>query len=148
VKVADALAGVRQLFLDTAPIIYYVERNPQYASLADIVFDHIDNGIVRAVTSPITLLECLVVPYRLGQAVAQQAFVDLIVTGPGTTFVPLDAAIARRGADLRATYNLSLADAFQIAAALAAGCDAVLTNDAGLKRVGEIAVILLDDLEL
>jgi hypothetical protein len=27
-RISDALAGISRLFLDTAPVIYFVERNP------------------------------------------------------------------------------------------------------------------------
>lgn len=147
-KLADALSTVTRLFLDTAPVIYYVERNPQYAPLVDEIFDRIDDGTLPAVTSPVTLAECLVVPYRLGQVNVQQDFTDLVVSGSGVTFVLLDDATARRAAELRASYNLSLTDAFQFAAALAAGCDAFLTNDAALKRVTELTGLVPEDLEL
>jgi hypothetical protein len=33
-KISDALVGVSSLFLDTAPVIYFVERNPQFVDLA------------------------------------------------------------------------------------------------------------------
>lgn len=56
-------------------------------------------------------------------------------------------ASAERAAELRAHYNLTLTDAFQIAAALTAGCDAFPTNDAALKRVTELTVLVLDELE-
>jgi predicted nucleic acid-binding protein len=53
-----------------------------------------------------------------------------------------------RAAELRARYNLTLTDAFQVACALDAGCEAFLTNDFGLKRVTEIQVIVLDALDI
>jgi predicted nucleic acid-binding protein len=148
VKVADALLGVTRLFLDTAPVIYYVERNPAYSALVDDIFDRIDTGALQAVTSPITLAECLIVPIRKGLTVAQQDFTDLIVSGANVTFVPLDQATAQRAAELRATYNLVLADALQVAAALGAGCGAFLTNDLGLKIVTELPILVLKELEL
>ena len=43
--------------------------------------------------------------------------------------------------------NLTLTDAFQAAAAIAADCDAFLTNDATLKRVDKLNVIVLDEVE-
>ena len=144
--VADALRNVARLFLDTAPVIYYVERNQVYAARVDEVFDRIDAGTVLAVTSPITLAECLVLPIRQGLTQAQQDFTDLIASGNNVTFAVPDAAVARRAADLRARYNLGLADAFQVATALAAGCDALLTNDLTLKQVQELPVLVLDDL--
>jgi predicted nucleic acid-binding protein len=148
VKVADALLDVGRLFLDTAPVIYFVERNPTFASVVDDIFDRLDDGRLSAATSPITLLECLVVPCRTGSMELQRDFTEVIVRGRGVTFVPLDDAIAQRGADLRARYNLSLADAFQVAAALCAGCDAMLTNDVGLRRVNDIRILLVGDLEV
>lgn len=39
-------------------------------------------------------------------------------------------------------------DALQIAAAVESGCEAFLTNDLTIKRVQEISVLVLDELEL
>lgn len=147
-KVADALQGIARLFLDTAPVIYFVERHPKYAPVVDAIFGEIDSGSVQATTSPITLAECLVVPVRNGLVTLQPDFRDLIVHGHGVTFVPIDDGIGGRAAELRAGYGLSLTDALQVAAALAAGCDALLTNDVGLKRVQELRVIVLGDLSV
>ena len=147
-KIAVALQGVSRLFLDTAPVVYHVESNAAYKPLVDSIFNQIDAGTIHAVTSPITLAECLVMPIRLGLTQAQQDFTDLIVAGPNVTFVNLNESMARQAAELRARYNLGLADSFQVASALAAGCDALLTNDLGLKRVTELPILVLDELEL
>ncbi|MEP7294186.1 MAG: PIN domain-containing protein [Chloroflexota bacterium] len=60
----------------------------------------------------------------------------------------INTAIASRAAQLRAQYNLKTPDALQAAAALEMGCNAFLTNDAGLKRVSGISVLMIDELEL
>ncbi len=49
--------------------------------------------------------------------------------------------------DLRARYGVTLADALQLACALTAGCDVFLTNDERLRRVSEISVLLVSELE-
>ncbi len=145
-KIDAALQNITHLFLDTAPVIYYVEKNPQYFATVEFVFDQIDSGSITAVTSPVTLAECLVMPYRLGIANLQQDFLDLIVYGNNTVFVSIDREIGRQAAELRARYNIfTLPDALQIASALAAGSQAFLTNDATLKRVTELNVIVLDE---
>ncbi len=144
-KIDAALQNITHLFLDTAPVIYYVEKNPQYLATVEFVFDQIDNSSITAVTSPVTLAECLVVPYRLGIANLQQDFLDLIVYGNNTIFVSIDRAIGTQAAEFRARYNLTLPDALQIASALVAGSQAFLTNDATLKRVTELNVIVLDE---
>jgi predicted nucleic acid-binding protein len=146
-KLSERLQTVTRLLLDTAPVIYYVEGNERYLPLVQMVFDHLDAGLLTAITSPITLAECLVIPYRLKNADLRQAFTELITSGSGAEFTPLDHDQAVRAAELRATYNLSLADAFQVAIALTTNCDAFLTNDIALKRVTEIDVIVLDETE-
>ena len=40
--------------------IYYVEQNPAHTAVVDPIFDRLDAGALQAVTSPITLAECLV----------------------------------------------------------------------------------------
>ncbi len=146
-KITAALANVRELFLDTAPVIYHVEGNPAYQPLTDHVFQAIQAGTRSAVTSSITLSECLVHPYRHSDLALAQKFRNVITAGVNTRYVGVDA-VAEQAAEARARYNLKLADAFQIAAAIAAGCDAFLTNDSGLKRVSGITILVLDELEV
>ena len=145
---SKAFDGVSRLFLDTAPVIYFVERNPAYLDLVHAAFRYIDQGAMGAVTSPVTLAECLVHPVRQQDVVLQQDFLDLITAGNNTEFVVIDQDIAQRAAEFRARYNLLLPDALQAAVAVASGCDAFLTNDRGLQRVGELKILILDDLTL
>lgn len=88
VRIHEALQGVTRLFLDTAPVIYYVEKHPAYLDLVTPIFRHIDSEVLVAVTSPVTLAECLVMPCRLGLTKLQQDFTDLIVYGQSTIFAP------------------------------------------------------------
>lgn len=60
----------------------------------------------------------------------------------------VDAAIAERAAALRARYTLRTPDALQIATALHAGCQGFLTNDTALRRVTDLRVLVLHELEL
>jgi hypothetical protein len=45
IKVETALKGVTKLFLDTAPVIYFVEANPNYLQVVESIFDKIENGL-------------------------------------------------------------------------------------------------------
>ncbi|MBS3907084.1 MAG: PIN domain-containing protein [Syntrophaceae bacterium] len=141
-----SLQGVNNIFLDTAPLIYYVEKHPKYLKILKPVFQHIDKGFIKAVTSPVTLAECLIHPYRRGLINLQKDFTDLIVDGRNTTFMTIDHIISQKAAQLRASYNLTLTDAFQVATAISAGCDTFLTNDQDIKQVTEIEVLVLTDL--
>jgi predicted nucleic acid-binding protein len=144
--VEPALAGVNRLFMDTAPVIYLAEQHSRYARLLGEIFARVDQGGLVAVTSPITLAERLVHPYRRGLTHLRDQFFDLVVNGPHTEFVPLDAAIADRAASLRAEHNLTLADALQLGTAMQSNCEGFLTNDLALERVAGIKVIVLERL--
>lgn len=146
-NVTDALIDVRRLFLDTAPVIHHVEGNASYQPLTDVIFKEISVGTFEAVTSSVTLAECLVHPYRHGAMDLVEKFRNVIVTGLHTRYVGVDA-VAESAAELRARYNLSLTDAFQVAAALGAGRDAFLSNDVALKRVTELRMLILDELQV
>ena len=147
-KLVDALQGVSLLFLDTSPVIYQVEQNPAYSGLVAAIFQEVDNGQIGAVTSPVTLAECLIFPYRLAATAQIQKFTRLIVGGRNTQFVTIGQSAGEKAAELRARYNLLLPDALQVAVALTSGCDALLTNDRGLQRVTELKILILDDLTL
>ncbi|MBE8989077.1 type II toxin-antitoxin system VapC family toxin [Nostoc sp. LEGE 12450] len=145
-RISDALAGVSSLFLDTAPVIYFVERNPQFVDLVDPIFDRLEADIT-AVVSGITLSECLVGAIRLGLVDLEQAFVDVLQQDE-VVFVEINVAIAREAARIRVRYNLQLPDALQVAAAIIAGCEAFLTNDTALKRVTELRVLVVGELSV
>lgn len=129
--VDEALDGVKSIFLDTAPVVYYVEHHPEYFDRVQQIFDRIDDGRLTGVTSPVTLAECLVVPCRLNLTQLQADFSQLITRGANTLFMPLGEAGARRAAELRGALGLSLTDAIQAATAIESGCEALLTNDNG-----------------
>lgn len=146
-KMTDALTGVNKIFLDTAPVIYHIEGALRYQPLTDLIFQRIKSGSLEAVTSTITLAECLVHPYRHGDLSLAQKFRQVITNASHTRYLGIDV-VAEQAAELRARYNLSLTDAFQIALAISANCEAFLTNDIMLKRVSEITIVILDELEL
>lgn len=119
-KLNDAFNGVNRCFLDTAPIIYYVEQNFSYFAIACSVFQRLRIGDFTAVTSPVTLAECLVVPCRQGLTQLKQDFVEVITAGKNTVFTPITAEVGQQAAELRVLYNLKLPDALQIAVAVVA----------------------------
>ncbi|MCX7969161.1 MAG: PIN domain-containing protein [Armatimonadetes bacterium] len=145
--VAEALRNVTRLFVDSAPVIYYAERHPRYFPALRLIFERLDREPFIAVTSPITLAECLVGSVKRGLDELTQAFWDIILHHPRVIFVPINATIAKSAAELRVRYNLTLPDAFQIAVALQSKCDAFLTNDTIFKRVQELTILLVDELQ-
>jgi len=104
-KLAEQLDLIRQVFLDTAPVIYFVEKNPDFSEKVHAVFSRLDDGKLIAVVSPITLAECLVLPYKIPNLDIAQIFLDLLVNSESVLFYPIDEVTADKAADLRARYN-------------------------------------------
>jgi len=110
------------------------------------VFRQFETRDLVAATSPITLAECLVLPMRLGKVEVIEAFPDVMGGDHSSVFVPIQRETARIAAEIRSRHNLTLTDAFQVAAALQGDCDALLTNDKELSRVTDLKVILVEEL--
>jgi predicted nucleic acid-binding protein len=147
-KLNDALQGVNKVFLDTSPVIYYVEAVPAFAEVVRGIFTLIGKGQIQGVVSPVTLAECVTLPIRLGQVELRERFTDLLTATDGIVLVNIDATIAQQAAELRIRYGLKLPDALQLAVGFCAGCEAFLTNDVALKRVTELQVLVLGELEV
>ena len=136
----------KTLFLDTAPLIYFIEgQSPFHESLHGI-FKANKDGQLHFITSSLTLLEVLVLPLRLKKNLLADKYERLITKSQNIVVVDLDTSISRRAAGLRAKYNLKTPDAVQVATAIEKGADFLLTNDADFARVSEIDVLLLNDL--
>ena len=147
-KIDDALRNFDSIGLDTSPFIYFVEQNPLYVDLMREIFKRITESDFQACSSVITLTEVLVQPLRKSNQKIADDYRDLLFNGANFQLFPLTALIAERAAELRAKYNLRTPDALQIATALENNCDAFLCNDNGLKRVSDLQILILDDLEL
>ncbi len=143
INLEGALTGVTRLALDTAPIIYFVEAHIQYDLLTTEVFRRIADGNLIGVTSVVTLTEVLVQPLRQGQERLQNTYYELLIGSANFETLSVNAVIAEHAARIRAHHNLRTPDALQIATALNVGCQAFLTNDASLKRVTELHVLIL-----
>ena len=147
-KLDDALQNVNLVGLDTSPFIYFVERNSLYVDIMREIFTRLTNGDFRACSSVITLTEVLVQPLRQNNQILTGEYRNLLYNGINFRLLPINSSIAETAARLRAQYNLRTPDALQIAAALENGCDAFLCNDKNLKRITELKILILDEIEL
>lgn len=146
-EIRKRIRAFRKVFLDTAPIIYFVEKHPDYGAAVDAVFELIDDGRISAVVSPVTLAECLVHPVKYGLTDLYEGFQRIILNGRNTFFSSIDEHIAEEAARLRAVHGITLVDALQVATALTNGCDGFVTNDIRLKKVSDIEVIVIKELK-
>jgi predicted nucleic acid-binding protein len=147
ISVNKALDGIQRLFFDTAPLIYFIEENVTYLERVKAILNLLDAGKFTSFTSVVTLTEILPLPMRTGDAVLIQKHRDFLLHSRNLSLITIDIFIAMQAAELRSKYNLRTADALQIASALDVNCDVFLTNDKQLRRVTELHVLVLDDLE-
>jgi predicted nucleic acid-binding protein len=147
-KLANIFEDLSLIGIDTSPFIYFVERNPKYLLIMREIFRRITDGDFEAVTSVITLTEVLVVPFRKSTPKIADEYKNLLFNGANFRIVSIESKIAETAARIRANYNLRTPDALQIATALENGCQAFLCNDKGMRRVKEMQIILLDEIEL
>lgn len=139
----EALDRARVVCLDTAPIIYFIEDNPEFAPFVAPVVRDIDEGRRRGVSSIISLIEVLVKPLRLGRVALADAYRQRLLGQPNLQLLDLAAPIAERAAEIRAHHNFKVPDSIQLATAVLGGAEVFLTNDHDLARFTEIHVITL-----
>ncbi len=96
-------------------------------------------------TSGLTLLETLVVPYRTGNPTLADRYEALLAGSRGLRLLDLDRPLLRAAAQLRAAVRVKTPDALQLAAALGAGATAYLTNARDLPRIPGLRILQLRD---
>jgi predicted nucleic acid-binding protein len=144
----DLLAG-RHAYLDTNVFIYTLNAFPPLFALLTRLFEIIDSGQLRALTSELTLVELLVKPIRDGDLPAQQTCQAMLLSNPRLTAVPITRQTLIESARLRATTSLKLPDALHLATATLAGCDMFLTNDTRFRlSTRAIEVLLLSEITM
>ena len=129
--------------LDTQVFIYFIEEDKQFLPLVKPLFEAIDHGTLLAVTSGLTLMEVLVVPYRTGNFSLADRYEALLTRSRGLRFIEVDRPLLRAAAQLRAAYRLKPPDAIQVAAAMVANCQAFLTNDRRIPSMPGLKVFQL-----
>ena len=138
--------GPGPVAVDTALFIYFIEEDPRCLSAIRPLFVQADRGEREIVTSAITLLEVLVVPYRAGNLALGERYEALLTRGGGIRLVELDRLQLRAAAQLRALHSgLRTPDALQLAAALTLGCAALVTNDRRFPDVPGLQVVQLSE---
>ena len=140
----------KKAFIDTAPFIYFIEKdsnNPQYYNKVKTFFSNGYEDDKKFVTSVITMTEYFVFPYRN----KQYSYIDMfnrLVETTSMELVEIDCEIAEKAAQIRAEYKgFKAMDAIQLAVACITKCDLFLTNDKQLRQFKEIKCITVDELD-
>jgi len=140
-----ALSRHRHVGFDTSIFIYRIEQTGRWSDVSLEILRTLADGQFTGVTSVLTLMEISVKPVRLGRPEVADAYEHLIRGIRNLDVVDIDTRIARVGAELRANHGVRTPDALHVAAAIASGATAFVTNDKRLRRVNEIEIVILDD---
>ena len=134
----------KRIFLDTAPLIYYIEDNNIYVQKLNELFE-VKNRC-RFVTSVITLSEVLVMPLKERKPELVKQYENILTNAENIDIYEINIQIAKESAQLRAKYQIKTPDAIQLATAQYCAVDYFLTNDLKLKSINKLQVITLNDL--
>jgi len=126
------------LLLDSAPIIYFLEDHPKFGPRFQILFEEHSKGNVHFAVTTITIAEVLAGPLSVGDESLVRRYRTILESWQ---VVALDVEIAESAARVRTSFRLKLADAVQVASALAVNADALVTHDRDFTNVESLRVI-------
>ncbi|MCY7321210.1 MAG: PIN domain-containing protein [Phormidesmis sp. CAN_BIN36] len=133
------------VYVDTSVVIYSVEKVPDYDLLLETLWQKLQADEVRVFSSELTLLETLVLPLRNANMNLVNDYEQLLLSS-NMQLIPIDLAVLREAARLRATTNLKTPDAIHAATALSGGCTIFLTNDGQFRTVPGLSTIVLREI--
>ena len=133
----------KTVFIDTTPLIYFIEGHSRFQDQLLKVFQANNNGEIHFQTSTLTLLEVLVQPLRHNRLDLVEKYEEILNNSPNFDIYQIDFFTSKKAAELRAAYNLKTPDAIQLATSILKKADYFFTNDKKLKQVKEVEVITL-----
>jgi predicted nucleic acid-binding protein len=140
-----ASLGGAAVAIDAAIVIYLIEEHPKFLPIILPLFRAADEGKRQLITSAVTLLEVLVIPYRAGDRALADRYEALLTRSRGLQLVDTTRDQLRAASQLRAATGVRTPDALQLAAALGAGCSAFVTNDRRLPAIPGLRVLQLSE---
>ncbi len=156
------MADGSAIVLDSSAVLAYLDGGEQISGAAT----HVIDGLVRSGRNPglisaVTVTEALVRPFRLaepaqageagtGAAETIATVEDFLRNFPNLTIVPVDYAVAREAARIRALTGVRTADALVMATAGVLGAGVLVGNDerwrSAVDKLGNrFALCLLSD---
>jgi predicted nucleic acid-binding protein len=138
---------VRRFYLDTNVIISAVERVSPFGPVQEAFFARIDRGETEAVTSELTIMECLVRPLRERNAGLAGTYADFLAPRANFAVRSITRDILVVAAAQRAHNGTRLADAIHVATAMEAAADAFVSNDRRLRLPPSITMEVWDAIQ-
>lgn len=93
-----------RIYVDTSILIYTIEVNPSYWQLLQPLWQKFQAGEIELITSELTLMESLVIPFRESNQYLIDTYQELLLSSV-IQLIPINRAILMDGARLRATIT-------------------------------------------
>lgn len=127
------------VYLDSNIVIYLIEQPAQFAARASARIAALAAAGDRVVVSDLTRLECRVAAVATGDQVTLAQY-DAFFSQAVERVMPLTSAVVDRATIIRGQHRFKTPDALHLAAAVEAGCQVFLTNDARLSGFRDLVI--------
>ena len=144
-ELIEKFAG-KIIFIDTAPLIYFIEGHSVFAETLSKLFQENEKGSFHFITSTLTFHEVLVKPFREKRFDLIEKYEHILTNSKTFSIIDINHSISKISARIRAEYDIKTPDAIQIAVSLEYFSDFFLTNDLRLKKIKEIEVVSLSEI--
>ena len=132
--------------LDSAPLIYFIEKNPLYLQLVQPFFEAVERGDIEIVTSLLTLTEVLVHPLRRGDQMLAQQYSRILLNASHVRTLAISPELPSRrpffvrvgGTKHRTQFNSPLRRPLML--------KFFITNDEALNNASGLQVMVLNKL--
>ncbi|MBI4297956.1 MAG: type II toxin-antitoxin system VapC family toxin [Chloroflexi bacterium] len=140
------ISSLQRVCFDSNAIIYALESVEPYALLVGRALKSLEERSAISVISTIVVLETLVKPMKERDQEAIDEIEHFFRVMPNLLVRPMDGAVARSAAAIRARTQLPTPDAIIVATALEERCDAIIGNDSYMAhQVKGIPYLYLED---
>ncbi len=133
-----------KVYVDTAVLIYTLEVNTDYFDLLKPLWIMFQAQEIELISSELILMEVLVLPLRNKDESLISDYEQLLLNS-SMQLVPIEQAILRQAANLRANNSLKTPDAIHAATAISTNCDLFITNDKGFRNLSNLPVVILSE---
>lgn len=134
----------KKVFLDTCVLIYFLEDHKDFGQPAKKLFEQVEEGLIQAEMSVLTMTELLTGPYRAKNDLLALEYHALLYYFPNLKVININLDIAAEAARIRGRYNFAIPDSLLLASALHTKADHFITNDQQLFQFPELKVIELN----
>lgn len=132
------------IYVGTSVVIYSVEKVPYYYPLLEPMWQKLQAGEIRVLSSELIILEALVLPLRNANIDLVNNYEQLLLDS-NVQLVPINQTVLREAARLRATTNLKTPDPIHAATDLTENCTMLLTNDSQFRNITGLSIVVLSE---